>query len=429
MATFKAVVLSHQKRRDGTYNVKIRVTHNRKHKYLPTSLYVGKDDITKSRKIKNYLVLDATEAIIKDFRTKCNTLATALDTYSVERLCEVLKRETQEQWQVNLFEFAEKVVKKKTAAGTRAIYRVSLNWVRKYAGEDVYLSDITTSFLLDLISFLEREAGKTAASSRQGASVVKSVISNLKTIYREAQIYYNEEELGIVRLPFNPFAKIEIKDTAPAKKRAISVEALRAIAAIEDEGRTCSSRDVARDFFILSFGLVGANAADMYEWTAGQYKDGRITYKRKKTRGKRADEALISIKVQPEILPLMEKYRDPKGELVFNFARRYGAIGTLHTIINKTLKRIGAIIGEPNLTFYAARHTWATIALNDAGVDKYTVHEGLNHAGGSMAITDVYIKKDWTRLDKANRAVLDFVQLPPIGGAKEKPTPEETEEG
>ncbi|MCL2596848.1 MAG: site-specific integrase [Paludibacter sp.] len=49
--------------------------------------------------------------------------------------------------------------------------------------------------------------------------------------------------------------------------------------------------------------------------------------------------------------------------------------------INKTgLKKIGDEIGVGNLQFYAARHSWATIAHNDCGIDKYTIHEALNHA-------------------------------------------------
>ena len=125
--------------------------------------------------------------------------------------------------------------------------------------------------------------------------------------------------------------------------------------------------------------------------------------------------ALISVKVQPEILSLLEKYADPDGVYLFDFSRRYGAANNMSWRIAYQMKRIGKLIGEDDFTFYAARHSWATIALNDAEVDKYTVHECLNHAGGAMAITDVYIKKNWTRLDKANRAVLDFVQLSPLG--------------
>ena len=114
MVTFKALVLSHQKRRDGTYNVKIRVTHNRKHKYIKTALYAGKNDLTKSLKIKNYLILDATDEIIKAYRTRCTEIGTALNDYSVEKLCANLEEgASKEEWKVNFFEYAETVINKK----------------------------------------------------------------------------------------------------------------------------------------------------------------------------------------------------------------------------------------------------------------------------------------------------------------------------
>lgn len=52
MATFKAEVYAHQKKEDGTYNIKIRVTHNKKKKYLATVWYVTQKDLTRSLKIK-----------------------------------------------------------------------------------------------------------------------------------------------------------------------------------------------------------------------------------------------------------------------------------------------------------------------------------------------------------------------------------------
>lgn len=43
MATFKAEVYAHQKKKDGTYNIKIRVTHNGEKRYLATPfLYIRK---------------------------------------------------------------------------------------------------------------------------------------------------------------------------------------------------------------------------------------------------------------------------------------------------------------------------------------------------------------------------------------------------
>jgi integrase len=75
------------------------------------------------------------------------------------------------------------------------------------------------------------------------------------------------------------------------------------------------------------------------------------------------------------------------------------------------LKQIGNIVGADDLEFYAARHTWATIASNSAGVDKYTIHTALNHVIQEMKVTEMYIKKDWQVIDKANRTVLDYVKL------------------
>lgn len=60
---------------------------------------------------------------------------------------------------------------------------------------------------------------------------------------------------------------------------------------------------------------------------------------------------------------------------------------------------------------YIARHTWATIAINDVGIDKYTVHTALNHVDETMRVTDIYIKKDWSNIDNANRRVLDFMGI------------------
>jgi len=42
METFRAVVLKGNKRNDGTFNINIRVTHNRKSKYLKTNFVVEK---------------------------------------------------------------------------------------------------------------------------------------------------------------------------------------------------------------------------------------------------------------------------------------------------------------------------------------------------------------------------------------------------
>ena len=48
MATFKAEVYAHQKKQDGTWNIKIRVFHNGRKRYIATSWYVTREDLTRS---------------------------------------------------------------------------------------------------------------------------------------------------------------------------------------------------------------------------------------------------------------------------------------------------------------------------------------------------------------------------------------------
>ncbi len=63
--------------------------------------------------------------------------------------------------------------------------------------------------------------------------------------------------------------------------------------------------------------------------------------------------------------------------------------------LDKGLKKIGKLIGVDNLELYSARDTWATIATNDAGVDKFMVHTALNHVDPEMKVTDIYVRKSW----------------------------------
>lgn len=59
--------------------------------------------------------------------------------------------------------------------------------------------------------------------------------------------------------------------------------------------------------------------------------------------------------------------------------------------------------------FYISVHSWATIALNKVGVDKYTVHAALNHIDEAMKVTDIYIERDFVNENNANAKVINYV--------------------
>lgn len=76
---------------------------------------------------------------------------------------------------------------------------------------------------------------------------------------------------------------------------------------------------------------------------------------------------------------------------------------------SKGLKEIGNLLHIKDLEYYAARHSWATIAVNKVGIDKYTVHAALNHMDESMNVTDIYIERDFAIENNANAKVIDYV--------------------
>ena len=70
---------------------------------------------------------------------------------------------------------------------------------------------------------------------------------------------------------------------------------------------------------------------------------------------------------------------------------------------------IGLKTIDSSLQFYQFRHTWATIARNDLGIDYYTVGAALNHVHRDDPVTDIYIKRDFTLINEANRKVVEYV--------------------
>ena len=194
-----------------------------------------------------------------------------------------------------------------------------------------------------------------------------------------------------------------------AEKRALSTEDIRRIFVLpysdmKVKGKQCR-RDLALDCFKLSFCLMGMNSADLYNAT--DYDGEYITYCRTKTKDRRNDHAKMVVRVHPMIKELVDKYKGE--ERVFNFHKRFSSMADFNRSINIGLKEIGKELGIENLQFYSARHSMATIAINDVRIDKWTVNEMLCHTDLSMKVTDLYIKKDFSPINEANFRLLEYM--------------------
>ena len=431
MATFKAIVSSYLKD-DNTRNVLIYVYHKGKKRYPATNYFLSKDDLTKSMKIKNQMYIDALDEILKKCRTRCNDNASRMGDLDVDQVIELVldiiegREETNKAFRLNFIEYGKKYIEsleEQNISGNSKVYKVALNNLEKFVGRDsLDINEITTRFVNDWIKWI-RERPSNRAKGGRAESLYPETIRSLHNLAKDE---YNNEDIGDIKIPLSPFKKARIPELPGKIDIDLSVEDLRAIHNLpytESVHLGNNKFNLAKDVFMLSFMLIGMNIADLYNCT--NYSKGRITYYRTKVKNRREDMGLFSVKVEPEVLPLINKYRDPSKQRVFNFYKMYSSVDTFTAAVNGLsrknkkgkvfytgLKKVGEAIGVKGLKFYSARHTWATITRNNVGIDKYTVHEALNHVDDDMKATDIYLKRDWSQIDKANRATLDYVFKP-----------------
>lgn len=191
----------------------------------------------------------------------------------------------------------------------------------------------------------------------------------------------------------NPFEDFKIA-TGESPNRALTIEQLRKLF-------SCDTKPWEKkylDFFFLSFYLIGINTEDLIH--IKDIEDGRINYVRAKTHQK------MSIKVEPEAMAIIERY--PGSSYLLNICDTYKNTHNWTSKVDSVLKEISKRNGLPDVTMYWARHTWATLAHIDLGIELSTVSDALGHQP-EKKVTLVYIKKkDYTKVDEANRKVIDY---------------------
>lgn len=416
MATLKAVVLKHQIREDKTYNVKIRVTHNRQTAYISTDHYIGTKQVTVDcKKIKDPFINDLLNIELHELRKEISKLGTNIHNYSAKTLTEYLievrtpgsgrgKHEI-----IDVLSFTEELAQtyiSQNKLSSASSYRACANNIRDWTGRtSLDFKEITVKFLRGFESYLK-------SREDMGSRGVEANLVYLRAIFNAARNKYNDDDLDDIRIPHYPFAKYKIPKAEDPEKRSLPIQMIRKISEYSFAPRAYGSKtgvyraDLARDVYLLSFFLVGMNSVDLYN--VKEIQNGRLVYNRTKTADRRSDRAEISIFIEPEAARLMEKYKDPSGERVFNFYKRYSTHKIFNAALNTGLKEVGKFIGVPGLEFYSARHSWATIARNDCDVSKDDISLSLNHTDPDKKVTDKYLKKDWSKIDRANHKVLEL---------------------
>lgn len=419
MLTIRAEVLKDKKRMDGTYNVKVRFIKDKKVKRVSTDLFATDSDLTSDLKLKEEsIVKQEADRLVLHYRTMVNSLHFDSENCDVSEIVNRLLCKEEAEKPIDFIAFSKKWISKTTIKG-KDNYTTALNSFIRFLGkEELEIKKITVDLLEQYRDYIinvrnERVKALQAEGKRVPSNRCLSLyLMSLRHLYGEAQRFYNKPDKGLMRIPHTPFEYFKIPKQEATRKRAVTPQQIKAIWSLPYQNihkgvkHTCRP-DLAKDCFILSFCLMGINSADLYNATL--LRDNRLVYCRTKTKERRLDKAKMEVVVPDMVLPIIEKYRDTTGQRLFRFYKDYRDHKAFNKAINKGLKEIGDQLNIDDLEFYAARHSWATIALNKCGIDKYTVHAALNHVDESMRVTDIYIERDFVNENKANAKVIKYV--------------------
>ncbi|MBO5821284.1 MAG: site-specific integrase [Alistipes sp.] len=401
MATFRFYADSYT-REDGLRAVRVRVYHNGASTAMSTPYFVDKTQVTKGGKIKDAAIVDACNELIRNWRNTITNYGSAIEALDVKELVAMLKQSKGDGVGLDIVEHIYKVAESKRAAQTQHNYRVVAASLSRYLdGRGLDINQLSHQVLSAYEEWLRKD-GKTPGTIVQYMSLIKSA-------YNTACLWYNDEDADKIVVTRQPFRRYKMPAVPVVAPRAIDLATLQAIANLPTEPRFNSQRNLGRDLFMLSFGLGGINYADLYALPYDALKGDYIEYKRQKTKHSRADEALYRVYICEEVRPLLTRYLDPTRKRLFIFHRRFPA-GNFPTKVSCAVKAVEkAVPFERHYIYYSARHTYATLAYNVAGLDKYTVHELLNHADREMKITDRYIERDWQRLFDVHKRIVALV--------------------
>lgn len=411
MLSFKAVIIPGNRRKDGTYGVVIRVTFKGKSRRLMTTLTCTPSDLTRTLKIKNPTILNKSEALIAEMRDAVQDLSPFdLEGHDVDWVVSHVKGKlSQESFRLDFFEWSEKYILTKTET-TRRAYSCALNTFERFLGKrEIDINDISRGLLLDFMERVDNEkkmhynvkTGKLEEGKKvkipKGASTRH--LAKLEHLFNAAKDKFNDEDAGRILIPRSPFSKIAKVYPMSNGQRNLGRELMQKIISAQVDNEVMRT---ALDIFIVSFGLMGANMADLYyakpvrsEWV----------YNRQKTASRRADKAEMRVPLPGELRGYLERLEGAKGGRWLSRLHEFASSKDFATArVNRCLRKWCEDNGEEVFTFYAARHTWASLARKE-GVDKATIDDALGHKG-SFQIADIYAEKAWELIQEANEKVL-----------------------
>jgi len=367
------------KRKDNTFAVKLRITHQRVQRYYSLNVNLTLDEWEKvydtkpRKKYKDYNIF------FSDIEHRAILILQELRPFSFAAFEKKFDHKTKnsEDAIVGMDNYITKL-NDEIRTGTAASYSNALNSFKKYLAskgrKKLNFWDITPDWLNQYERWMVEQGNSL--------TTVGIYLRSLRTIVNIAI------ENGNLDKESYPFGKRKYQIPAGQNiKKALSLSDIKKIV----EYKPINEYEAkGRDLWLFSYLCNGANVKDMVRLKYQNIDKRNITFTRAKTeRSTKQNHKLIVIVLLPEIQSIIDKWgiKPIKPETyVFGIIsksdspeKQLAKTKQLTKSINKQMKRIGEKLEiDMKITTYSARHSFATI-LKRSGAPTAFISDSLGH--------------------------------------------------
>ncbi len=293
----------------------------------------------------------------------------------------------------SVFSFLQEQIlrqKRMQRMGTSMTYTSAYRRFREFRkGADLRFSELSPGMIEEYEAWLVNRGLKQ--------NTIRFYLRTLNTLL------YKAVDNGLLDRDRKLFCRVRLSYVGTAK-RAVSESCIRAIQKLQlPEGSILA---FARDVFMFSFYTRGMPFVDIACLKKTDLKNGQLVYCRKKTNRQ------LNVEWEREHQQIVDRYAGMTEGSPYMFPVIRKTDGTeyrqrrrMQENVNRALKKIGDRIGlKMPLTFYVARHSWASIAQN-LNYSVAVISEAMGHS--SIKTTQTYLASiDTSRINRANYNII-----------------------
>jgi integrase len=379
--------------KNGEHPLVLRIGHKKERAFVWLGISCSEElwDSTKNAPKRHHpnkeLIENITAQTLNTYRTKLLELVSKQQVVTPQALIQALQADTRKEEASKVFSFFDLIIDRLLQAGqvgNANVYKdTKLSLKRFTSSPNLLFTDIDQTFLHNYEMSL-RKLGLAETS-------MSVYFRTLRALFNKA---IQEKLINVNAYPFKEFSVA--KFNTATKKRAITKEEMKRIGDLEID--PASFLLEAQHYFLFSYFGQGINFIDIAQLQWKDIVQDRIFYTRAKT-GK-----IIHFKLLPPAKAIVEHYRPLTGNhsnnYIFPILNRLKHITPLQIDnretkvlkrVNNGLKEIARLAQvDAILTFYVARHTFATV-LRNSGVSIYIISKAMAHT--STETTEIYLNE------------------------------------